>query len=210
MINEQYSECKDQTKFTYLTALESALDVFQSLRSMQTDLEQAADLCCRALCRGNKLLVCGNGGSAAEAQHLVGELMGRYILDRVPLPAVALMADSALVTCIGNDYSFDDVFARQVQGLGASGDVLVAFSTSGNSRNIVASLSVAREKRIGSIAFLGHDGGAARSLADHALVISHLNTARIQEAHQFLMHSLMDSLEQRLSCPTDLYYCAVR
>ncbi|MCL2660356.1 MAG: SIS domain-containing protein [Acidobacteriaceae bacterium] len=199
MNNEQCSDCRNQTESTYLTSLETALGVFRSLRGMQTDLEQAADLCCRALRGGNKLLVCGNGGSAAEAQHLVGELMGRYMLDRVPLPAVALMVDSALVTCIGNDYSFDDVFARQVRGLGEAGDVLVTFSTSGNSPNILEALSVAREKGIESIAFLGRDGGTARGLCGHALVVPHANTARIQEAHQFLMHSLMDRIELGLA-----------
>ena len=196
MVSKNSSECGNPTESIYVTALEAALDVFQSLREMQPELERAADLCCRALREGNKILTCGNGGSAAEAQHLVGELMGRYLLDRAPLPAVALTADSALVTCIGNDYSFDDVFARQVRGLGASGDVLVAFSTSGNSPNIVAALSAAREKGIESIAFLGRYGGSARGLADHALVIPHSNTARIQEAHQFLLHSLMDRIEQ--------------
>lgn len=196
MVNKNSSECRDQAESTYIAALGAALNVFQSLREMEHELEGAADLCCRALRDGNKILTCGNGGSAAEAQHLVGELMGRYLLDRAPLPAVALTADSALVTCIGNDYSFDDVFARQVRGLGASGDVLVAFSTSGNSPNILAALSAAREKGIESIAFLGRCGGSARGLADHALVIPHSNTARIQEAHQFLLHSLMDRIEQ--------------
>jgi D-sedoheptulose 7-phosphate isomerase len=203
MVRTSPSENRDRAGSAYIAALEMALAAFQSLRSLQQELERAADLCCRALHNGNKILACGNGGSACEAQHLVGELMGRYMSDRAPMPALAINADSVLLTCIGNDYVFDDVFARQVQGLGATEDILVAFTTSGDSPNILAALSAARQRGVTSIAFLGRDGGAARALADHVLLVSHENTARIQEAHQFLLHALMDDIERRFSVSTD-------
>lgn len=199
MIRSSFSENRDRAGSAYIAALEMAIAAFQSLRSAEQDLERAAALCCRALRDGKKILACGNGGSACEAQHLVGELMGRYMSDRAPLPAVAINADSVLLTCIGNDYVFDDVFARQIRGLGAPGDTLVVFTTSGNSPNILAALSAARERGMTSVGFLGRDGGAARALADHVLLAPHENTARIQEAHQFLLHALMDEIERRLS-----------
>jgi D-sedoheptulose 7-phosphate isomerase len=111
------------------------------------------------------------------------------------LPAVALTADSAVLTCVGNDFRFEDVFARQVQALGNPGDVLVAFTTSGYSGNVLAALELARKLQLTSIAFLGRDGGAAACLADCKLIVPHTDTARIQEGHQFLMHSLMDIIE---------------
>jgi len=148
-----------------------------------------------ALQQGGKLVTFGNGGSACEAQHLVGELMGRYKSNRRPLAAVALTADTTVLTCIGNDFDFEDVFARQVEGLCRPGDLLIAFSTSGNSPNVVRALETGRQAGIRSIAFLGRDGGKAASLADCALIVRHHDTARIQEGHNFLMHSLMDVIE---------------
>jgi len=169
---------------------------YQSLMALEADVREAASICTKALAAGGKLLICGNGGSAAEAQHLAGELMGRYKGDRAPLPAVALTADSALLTCVGNDYRFEEVFARQVRGLGRPEDVLIAFTTSGNSPNVLLALEAAREMKLGSIAFLGGEGGKAKSIAECALIVPHAATARIQEGHQFLMHSLMDEIEE--------------
>ncbi len=124
--------------------------------------------------------------------------MGRYKKDRRALPAIALTADSALVTCIGNDYCFEEVFARQLRALGNPGDVLIAFTTSGSSPNVIRALEAAREFRMQSIAFLGRDGGKAKDLADCVLLVAHPDTARAQEGHQFLMHSLMDQIETGL------------
>lgn len=179
-------------------ALNESLQVFASLRALEDRLLTAAGWCAGALRSGHKILACGNGGSACDAQHLVGELMGRYILNRPSLPAVALNADSAVLTCLANDYSYEDVYARQVKGLGQPGDVLVAFTTSGNSPNVLRALEVAREAGLKSVAFLGKDGGAAAKLADCTLIVSHKATARIQEGHQFLLHSLMDHIEAEL------------
>jgi D-sedoheptulose 7-phosphate isomerase len=166
-----------------------------SLRGLEDELGRAAERCAASLKSGGKLLLCGNGGSAAEAMHLAGELVGRYKTDRAPLAAITLGTDPVIASCVGNDYKFDEIFSRQVRALGRRGDVLIAFSTSGRSANILEALKAAKEMGIASIAFLGKDGGAALALADEALLVRHTDTARIQEGHQFLMHSLMDLLE---------------
>ena len=146
-------------------------------------------------------MLCGNGGSAAEAQHMAGELIGRYKQQRAPLAALALGTDVATATCIVNDYCFDDIFERQFRALAQPHDLLVVFTTSGNSGNILACLETARKKQIRSIAFLGKDGGRAKDLSDCVLLVKHQDTARIQEGHQFLMHCLMDQIEAALHRP---------
>jgi D-sedoheptulose 7-phosphate isomerase len=183
-----------------MESLRDAVGVFQSLEALVPELGDAIELCLETFRQGRKLLICGNGGSAAEAQHLAGELVGRYRQhDRAPLPAVALTADTAILTCIGNDYRFEDLFARQVRGLGCLGDVLVAFTTSGDSPNVIEALGAARAMDLKSICFLGRDGGRARHLSDCCLTVPHWDTARIQEAHQFLLHCLMDGIEAGLA-----------
>jgi len=179
----------------YTKSIDENLACMESLRSLSGQLHNAADKCISALKQGGKLLICGNGGSAAEAQHMAGELVGRYKLDRSPLAAIALAADPAVLTCIGNDYCFEEVFSRQVRALGRSDDLLIAFTTSGQSANILDALKAAREMGIESISFLGRDGGAALQVTDFALVVDHHDTARIQEGHLFLMHCLMDLIE---------------
>ena len=181
----------------FQASISDALQVLDTLRTQEHLVQEAATLCLEAFERGNKILVCGNGGSASESQHLVGELMGRYNGNRAPLPAVAITADSTTLTCIGNDYRFEDVFSRQIIGLGRPGDIVIVFSTSGNSPNIVRALEVARDSRIRSIAFLGREGGAAARLSDFPLIVPCQDTARIQEGHQFLMHALMDFIEAK-------------
>lgn len=180
---------------SFLDSLDENLKVMESLRVLETELERAAACCSTCLAVGGKILVCGNGGSAAEAMHLVGELVGRYKKDRRPLAAMTLGADPAVTSCIGNDYRYEDVFSRPLEALGRCGDVLIAFTTSGESRNVLEALRKAGEMGIASIAFLGRDGGSARALATHSLIVRHCDTARVQEGHQFLMHSLMDLLE---------------
>src|SRR5690242_2447963 len=180
---------------TFQERLRDAIGVFESLAAMESEVAEAGRLCLEAIASGHKLLICGNGGSSAEAQHLAGELMGRYKGDRRALPAVALSADTAILTCIGNDYCYEDVFARQVRALADPGDVLIAFTTSGNSPNVLAALTAAREKGVRTIAFLGCEGGKAKALADRPIVVRHSDTARAQEGHQFLMHALMEEIE---------------
>jgi len=176
-------------------ALQESMAVLASLNELEPALTRAADKCSTSLIGGGKLLICGNGGSAAEAMHLVGELVGRYKSNRAPMAAISLGTDPALTTCIGNDYSYDELFSRQVQGLGRKGDVLVVFTSSGRSPNVIYALKTAKEMGIESVAFLGKDGGPALALADVAMVVRHNDTARVQEGHQFLMHSLMDQIE---------------
>jgi D-sedoheptulose 7-phosphate isomerase len=172
--------------------------LFNSLGSLTGVVQQAGALAAQVLASGGKLMFCGNGGSAADSQHLAAELTGRFIKDRRPLAAVALSTDTSALTCIGNDYSFDEVFARQVAGLGRAGDVLVAISTSGNSRNVIRAVDEARRIGVRVIGLLGRDGGALAPLCDVAIVVPSQVTARIQEAHILIGHTLCGEVEQLL------------
>lgn len=151
-----------------------------------------------ALKSGHKLLTAGNGGSAADALHLAEELVGRFDKERPSLPAVCLSADPTLLTCIGNDYGFDRLFSRQIEGLGQPGDVLVVFTTSGNSANLVNALETARRKELRTIAVLGKSGGQAKGKADHEIIVPSQVTARIQEVHTFVLHSWLSLIEADL------------
>jgi Phosphoheptose isomerase len=137
----------------------------------------------------------GNGGSAADAQHFTGEIIGHYKRDRRPLPAVTLSTDPTTMTCIANDYAYDDVFARQVQALARPGDVVVAFTTSGRSANIVTALAAARANGATTVLFGGGDGGPAKEHADHALVVPSSTTPRIQEMHTFMLHVISEMID---------------
>lgn len=183
----------------FQTAHAEALRVLESLLSLEKEIHVAAALCLASLKKGQKLVLCGNGGSAADAQHLVGELMGRYRENRRSWPAVALNADSVTMSCIGNDYSFEEIYARQAEALCQPGDVLIVFSTSGNSPNILRILETARRLSVQSIGFFGNGGGKAGQLTDIAINLAHKDTARIQEGHQFLLHALMDAMEPELA-----------
>ena len=178
--------------------LQDHLSVFQSLGALSGVVERAAQAIVSALNSGNKVLFCGNGGSAADSQHLASEFTGRFVEDRRPLAAMALSTDSSALTCIANDYSSDEVFARQIQGLGRPGDCLVAISTSGNSRNVLRAAEVARSLGIVTIGMLGRDGGRLLPLCDTAIVVPSPVTARIQEAHIFIGHTLCSMVESRL------------
>jgi len=178
--------------------LQEHLALFRSLSGLAEATERVADAVVYALRNGNKLMLCGNGGSAADSQHLAAEFTGRFVKDRKPLAALALSTDSSALTCIANDYSFDEVFARQVLALGRSGDCLLAISTSGNSRNIIRAVEAARMIGIRTIGLLGRDGGLLRGICDLALVVPSPTTARIQEAHIFMGHTLCAMVESRL------------
>jgi D-sedoheptulose 7-phosphate isomerase len=178
--------------------LQEHLGVFERLSALSSEIDRAADLIASALRSGRKLMLCGNGGSAADSQHIAAELAGRFVKDRRPLAAVALSTDTSTLTCIANDYAFDEVFSRQVMGLGARGDCLLAISTSGNSRNVMRAAEVARAAGVNVIGLLGRDGGALRALCDVALVVPSQTTARIQEAHIFIGHTLCALVENAL------------
>ena len=178
--------------------LEEHLEVFKRLPSIQPAVEAAAVAMAAALSGGHKLLFCGNGGSAADSQHLASEFTGRFIKDRKPLSALALSTDTSALTCISNDYSFDEVFYRQVLGLGRPGDCLIAISTSGMSRNVIRAAEGARSIGMTSVGILGRDGGALRTLVDVPIVVPSASTARIQEAHIFIGHTLCGLVEATL------------
>ena len=152
------------------------------------DLALAARYSAIALALGHKILLCGNGGSAADAQHISGELVNRFIIDRPPLAAIALTTDSSVLTAIGNDFGYEQIFSKQVLALGQRGDVLVCFSTSGNSRNIIQALQTARKRGVFSIGFTGQGGGAMRELCDLLLPVAHTHTPYIQEVHGAAAH----------------------
>ena len=161
-------------------------------------INKIGQLLARSLAKGGTLFWCGNGGSAADSQHLAAELVGRFKKDRRALRSIALTTDTSVLTCVANDYSFDDIFARQVEALGRPGDVLIGISTSGNSENVLRAFKAAKEMSMMTIALLGKGGGPAKELADHALVIPSDSTARIQEAHILIGHILCDLIEQEL------------
>ncbi len=174
------------------------LRLFEQLGTVAGEVQRAGTLIANALTAGGKLLACGNGGSAADAQHLASELTGRFIQDRRPLAAIALTTDSSALTCIGNDYGFDDVFVRPLLGLGRPGDVLVAISTSGHSANVLRAAQAARDHGIRVVGLLGRDGGQLKALSDVAIVVPSPTTARIQEAHILVIHTLCGLVEQQL------------
>ena len=172
----------------------AALD---SLAAQLDKVAEAVDLVVGTFERSCKFLTCGNGGSAAEAMHMSEEAVGRFRDNRISLPAIALVADGTALTCIGNDYGFDNVFSRQVEGLGNPGDLLVLFSTSGNAENLTRALNEAKAKGMKTLAILGRDGGRLAGLADVEIIIKGTDSGRIQEAHQLLMHILLDGVDRR-------------
>lgn len=177
------------------TAVRDALATIQSLHTLQPALARAAELVGKCLVGGGKLLVCGNGGSAADGADFSAEFTCRFMADRRPYPAINLTACGSAVTAIGNDYAFEEVFARQVRAFGRPGDVLVALTTSGNSPNILSAIAAANIAGLHTIALLGRDGGRARGLAKVELIVPSPVTARIQEAHKFLLHVLCETVE---------------
>ena len=161
----------------------------------------AGEALAAALGRGNKVLACGNGGSAGDCQHFAAELVGRFERERPGLPAIALTVDSSALTAIANDYSFDVVFAKQVEALGREGDFLLALSTSGNSRNVIEAMKAARARGMAIVALTGRDGGAMGAMlgpGDHHLNVAHPRTMRIQEVHILALHCLCDTIDNVL------------
>ncbi|HAF02218.1 MAG TPA: phosphoheptose isomerase [Spartobacteria bacterium] len=165
---------------------------------MEQSLARAAEMIEQCLHNGNKLLVCGNGGSAADAADFCTEFACRFVEDRRPFPAMNLAQGGSLLTATANDYGFEEIFARQVRAFGNAGDLLIAISTSGKSKNIRRVLEEARARKLKTIALLGRDGGSAVGLADVDLVVPGDSTARIQEAHKFILHVLCEAVEPHL------------
>ncbi len=182
----------------FLHNLNQHRELFLQLDALAPAVGKASELIAERMRAGGKLMICGNGGSAADSQHIAAEFTGRFIEDRKPLAGLALSTDSSALTCIGNDYSFDEVFARQVAGLGRKEDVLIGISTSGNSRNVMRAVDEAKALGILTIGLLGRDGGKLAALCDHSIVVPSQTTARIQEAHILIGHTICGGVEQLL------------
>ena len=178
---------------------------FSTLELVNDKLDEIIELVGKelaaSLANGGTLFWCGNGGSASDSQHLAAELVGRFKKNRRALRSVALTTDTSVLTCVANDYSYNDIFSRQIEALGRSGDVLVGISTSGNSDNVIQALKTAREMGLITIAMLGKDGGTTKKLVDHSLIIPSNSTARIQEMHILIGHILCEIIEKELPTP---------
>lgn len=180
---------------------ESAELKIQAASQLAQPIAQAVDLMFSALSNGNRILACGNGGSAADCQHFAAQLVGRFERERLPLPALSLCTDASILTAVGNDYSFNDIFAKQVQAFGQAGDVLLAISTSGNSSNVIAAIDSALERDMRVVALTGKGGGQVGQMltdADVHICVPHERTARIQEVHLLVVHCLCDGIDVAL------------
>jgi len=184
---------------TIKATFQASIDTKQALIDDTTRLEallKVARLASSAIKAGKKIMLCGNGGSAADSQHVAAEFIGRFEKERKSMAAIALTTDTSALTAIGNDYGYEEVFSRQVEGLGQSGDLLIGISTSGNSKNVVKALGVAKEKGISTVALVGdRPNGAMQTIADYVLVAPSANTARIQECHILMMHTICQLVE---------------
>ncbi len=180
------------------SSLTKALTLFEQLRDLRSSLLQVATMVTDTLLAGGKLMIAGNGGSASDSAHLATEFTCRFRHDRRPYPAMALPVDGGLMTAIGNDYHFEQIFERQVIAFGKKGDLLLALSTSGNSRNLLLALQAARERGIQTVALLGQAGGFTKGVAHLEIIVPGEQTARIQEAQKFLLHVLCEIVEERL------------
>ena len=180
------------------SAIGAATTTLQSIVDLESQVTKAAEVIVDCLTSGKKALACGNGGSAADASDFCTELACRFVEDRRPYPAINLSQGGSLLTATGNDYGFEEIFARQVRAFGNVGDVLVAISTSGKSKNIRRAIEEARDRKLRTIALLGRDGGSAAGNADVDLIVKGDSTARIQEAHKFILHVICEICEARL------------
>ena len=180
------------------SAIAAATKTLQSVVDLESQITKAAELIVDCLTNGKKVLACGNGGSAADAADFCTELACRFVEDRRPYPAMNLSQGGSLITATGNDYGFEEIFARQVRAFGNSNDVLIAISTSGKSKNIQRAIEEARDRKLKTIALLGRDGGSSAGVADVDLIVKGASTARIQEAHKFILHVVCEICEARL------------
>jgi D-sedoheptulose 7-phosphate isomerase len=184
---------KDQIKKSY----ETKQAVYQN-ENLINKIEQVSKLCVELYRGKNKTILAGNGGSAADAQHIAAELVGRYGFDRPSIPSLALTTDTSCLTAIGNDYGYEKIFSRQLEGMGQSGDIFIGISTSGNSKNIINAFISAKEKGITTVALVGRDGGEMAKMADIALVVPSDSTPRIQESHILIGHIICDIIEKEI------------
>jgi phosphoheptose isomerase len=182
----------------FTESLKGAVETFQSLQSLEPKINEAGALVLACLKSGGKLMLCGNGGSAADASHIATEFTCRFQEDRRPYPAISFSSDGGLLTAIGNDYVFHEIFARQVRAYGKPGDVLICLSTSGKSRNVLSAIEEAKRLGVKTIVMLGKGGGFTKGAADIEIQVQGSVTARIQEAHKFLLHVICELVEPGL------------
>ena len=185
------------TKESFFQAAKELKGLLDSLDF--STLENIAAEIISSIKNGNKIMICGNGGSAADAQHMAAEFINRFLKERKPLPAIALTTDTSNLTSIANDYSFDDVFLKQVEAIGRKGDVLIGISTSGNSYNVLKALDKAKSMGIKTVGFLGKDGGKIKEICDLTLIVSSNSTPRIQEVHGFIIHVICEMVEDEFA-----------
>ena len=173
--------------------------VLGKMADLNEDVNVAATLMAEAVLAGGTIILCGNGGSAADCQHIAAEVMGRFLLDRDPISSLALTTDSSALTCISNDYSYDDVFARQLAGLGKATDCLIGISTSGNSSNVLKAIVTGNRIGMSTVGLLGRDGGEIASVCKSSIVVGSNSTARIQEMHILIGHTLVGMVEELIT-----------
>ncbi|MCA3449376.1 MAG: SIS domain-containing protein [Rhodobacter sp.] len=181
--------------------LAETITLLEATAQLEADILRAVEAWKAALTQGRKVIFCGNGGSAADAQHLAAELMGRFLFDRDPMAAVSLTVDTSALTAIGNDYGFADVFSRQLRGIGVAGDVILGMSTSGNSENVVRAFEAAHSLGITTIGLTGAGGGKMAALSDILIAVPHRQTNHIQEAHIAIGHMICAMVEDNLCSP---------
>ena len=182
----------------FTTTLEAHREVFTAIDDIREEVVRAGQALINAIQGDKKLLICGNGGSAADSQHFAAELIGRFEKERPGIPAMALTTDTSVLTAIANDYGYESVFEKQVKAIGNPGDVLIGISTSGNSENVARAVKTAEALGLKTIGLLGQDGGRIKSVAGISIVIPCANTARIQEAHSFILHYWASIIERSL------------
>ncbi len=177
--------------------VDSLIEALQALKALEADVATVVEICVDALKAGNKVVFCGNGGSASQAQHLAAELVGRYKVNRPAMNSISLTVDTSALTAIGNDYGFDVVFARQIEGVGNAGDVLIGLSTSGSSKNVVAAFESAKRKGIKTVAFVGSKPCSMKDLADATIAVPADVSNKIQEMHLVVGHYICGEIEKR-------------
>ncbi len=185
-------------KEDFLQSVNDLSSIINKMALMYELIEDVSLKIANSIKNGGKLMICGNGGSAADAQHMAAEFVNRFLKERKPLAAIALSVDTSNITSIANDYSFDDIFSKQVEALGKENDILMGISTSGNSENIIEAFNTAKNMNITTMGLLGKDGGKIAKLSDINIIVPSDSTPRIQEAHIFVIHTICQIVEDRL------------
>lgn len=183
----------------YKNILKDHINLFENFLVFEDQVNDIANSIYKSFINNGKLILCGNGGSAADSQHIAAEFVGRFEIERGPLPAIALTTDTSVITCLSNDYNYNDVFSRQIKTLGKKDDCLLAISTSGNSKNVLNAVKVANKLSIRTIGILGNDGGDIKKFCKYNLIVNSKSTARIQEAHIFLLHAVCGIIDRKIN-----------